>query len=247
MTRPDGYLNVPDVERVEFERNFIRLTVCELRFPTLLELEQECPPAFQKALRKLYPHYERAADISLHPSGGRDSEARYIFRSLKRDWTVSLRSSAFALETQAYENFEDFLKRLAWVVQQAAEIIDSDFFTRVGLRYVNVIPVKGDPSGWLRDDIIKPLTDNVLGNPAKYWQNISGATTDGQYNFRHGLEDGLEDNRSYILDFDFYREEVAVKELENFLVAFNAQNFKLFRWAIGDKALAYLGKAMKKR
>ena len=40
-------LCVPAVEPLEFERNFVRLAVCELRFPTLLELENASPVAFQ--------------------------------------------------------------------------------------------------------------------------------------------------------------------------------------------------------
>jgi len=57
LARPDGDLSVPDVSRVQYAHNFIRLAVCEFRFPTLLEFEQECPLGFQKAMRKQYPHY----------------------------------------------------------------------------------------------------------------------------------------------------------------------------------------------
>jgi len=165
---------------------------------------------------------------------------------LKKDWSVSLRSSTFSLETKNYENFEDFLGRVQWVVEQAVRFIDSDFFTRVGLRYVNMLPVRGDPTGWLNEDLVKPLTDNVFGNPTKYLQNISGSTSDGQFNFGHGLEDGNDSERSYVLDFDFYREEVKAEDFKKLLCAFNALNFKLFSWCIGSKASNYLGKAIKK-
>lgn len=246
MAQPEGHLNVPDVDRVEFERNFIRLAVCELRFPTLLEFQQECPPDFQKLMRKRYPHYERGANISLLPSGERHSETRYIFRPIKQDLTVSLRPFAISIETRAYKHFEMFLEQVEWVVQQAVTIIDSDFFTRVGLRYINVLPVEGNPTGWLREELVKPLTDNVFGNPPKYTQIVSGSLADGHYNFRHGLEDGQDEKRSYILDFDLYREEIQIKDLKSLLIAFNLQNFKLFRWAISNKSLDYLGKAHSK-
>jgi uncharacterized protein (TIGR04255 family) len=247
LAHPTGKLNLPDATRVQYARNCIRLAVCEVKFPTLLELERECPSAFQKAMRKTYPHFERGESINLRPSGEHDTEARYTFRSQHRDWAVSLRSSAFSLESTAYENFEDFLRRLKWVVDQAIKVIDSDFFTRVGLRYVNLLPVKGDPTDWINADLVKPLTDNRYGEVLKYWQAISGATTSGNYNFRHGLEEGPDsDSRSYVLDFDFYKEEVGVKDLETLLTAFNAENFKLFRWAVGPKALEYLGKETRK-
>lgn len=247
MVRPSGNLKVPNVERVEYERNFIQLAVCELKFPTVLEFETECPRDFQKALRKEYPHLEQGTRIELLPAGGRSGEKRYIFRSMDRDWSVTLRSSAVALETAAYRNFEDFLLRLQKVVEKIEPLIDTDFFTRVGLRYVNVIPVDGDPTGWINPDLVKPLISDVFGKPAKYWQQISGTTDNGHLNINHGLQEDEEpDRRSYVLDFDFYRELVGIKELEDLLKSFNRQNFNLFRWAVESKAIDFLGQATKK-
>jgi uncharacterized protein (TIGR04255 family) len=238
---------VPDAERFEYERNFIQLAVCELRFPTVLEFETECPRDFQKALRKEYPHLEQGAAINILPTGDRQSERRYIFRSMAKDWSVTLRSSAVALETAAYVNFEDFLERLLKVVEKAAPLLDTDFFTRVGLRYVNSLPVEGDPTGWINHDLIKPLIDNVLGEPVKYWQQISGKTDSGRVNINHGLQENEEpEKRSYVLDFDFYRELVKMEELEDRLKSFNRLNFNLFSWAVGSKAIDFLGPAKKK-
>ena len=49
---------------VEFERNFIRTVVCELRFPTLLEIEQRDPVGLQHALRAEFPFYEKQHSVS---------------------------------------------------------------------------------------------------------------------------------------------------------------------------------------
>src|SRR5438132_11542892 len=104
-------LNLFDVQDVEFERNFIKTTVCELRFPTLLEFETNPPIQLQKALRKDYPHYEPVQSVSVGP-GVVDRETRYLFKSRKKDWTVSFRASAMALETSRHINFEEFSQRL---------------------------------------------------------------------------------------------------------------------------------------
>ena len=51
-------LNLPG-PIVEFERNFIKAAVCELRFPTLLEFRKTKPPVqLQRELQKEYPYYE---------------------------------------------------------------------------------------------------------------------------------------------------------------------------------------------
>src|SRR2546422_10127308 len=89
-------LNLPDIQEVEFERNFIKTAVCELRFPTLLEFETKRPVQLQKELRKDYPYYEPAQAVSVGPAGV-DREARYLFRSRQQDWTDALRGSARAL------------------------------------------------------------------------------------------------------------------------------------------------------
>ena len=51
-------LNVPEQPRVVYRRNLIRLATCEVRFPTILALETAAPESFQKAIRKVYPHFE---------------------------------------------------------------------------------------------------------------------------------------------------------------------------------------------
>lgn len=48
-------LNLPDVQEVEFEKTFIKTTVCELRFPTLLEFETKPPVQLQVAERSGQP------------------------------------------------------------------------------------------------------------------------------------------------------------------------------------------------
>ena len=49
----------------------------------------------QKELRKDYPYYEPAQAVSVGAAVV-DREARYLFRSRKKDWTVSFRASAIA-------------------------------------------------------------------------------------------------------------------------------------------------------
>ena len=96
---------------MEFERNFIKTAVCELRFPTLLEFETKPPTQLQKVLRKEYPLYEPVESVSMTP-GPVEKEIKYLFRSRKKDWLVSFKTYAIALETRHYTNFEEFAGRL---------------------------------------------------------------------------------------------------------------------------------------
>lgn len=67
------------------------------------------------------------------------------FSSKKSRWVVVLKSSAITLETAKYDSFDEFEVQLRTVIEAAKQTIDSDFFTRIGLRYINTLPC--DPPG----------------------------------------------------------------------------------------------------
>jgi uncharacterized protein (TIGR04255 family) len=247
LAAPSTILTLPAVQEMIFERNFIKTAVCELRFPTLLEFETNPPVQLQKALRKDYPHYEPQQSVSVGP-GAIGRETAYLFKSRKREWTVSFRASAIALETSDYTSFEEFLTRLERLLARSQPLLDCDFFTRVGLRYVNEIPIEdGDLAGWLRDELIAPLIQGVYGSVERFLQEVRGFTGIGRYTFRHGFVQEVQDKlENYTLDFDFYEENIQYNAVLSLVSQFNQLNFRFFRWAIGPKSLGRLGKATAK-
>jgi uncharacterized protein (TIGR04255 family) len=228
---------------VVFERNFIKTAVCELRFPTLLEFETQPPVQLQKGLRKDYPYYEPGEMVDVGP-GAVNRETRYLFKSRKKDWTVSFKSSAIALETTRYTNFEEFLTRFQRLLTKSQPLLDTDFFTRIGLRYVNAISIEDDElSGWIRNDLVSSLIEGVYGSVEQFVQEVRGFTDIGRYTFKHGILSTRQTQpKVYNLDFDFYEENVHVDQVLPLIEQFNQLNFCFFRWAIGPKALERLGK-----
>ena len=247
MAESPAPLNLPDVQEVEFERNFIKMAVCELRFPTLLEFETKPPVRLQKDLRRDYPHYEPAQSVSVGP-GVVDRETRYLFKSRKKEWTVAFRASAIALETTRYTNFEEFAQRLGNLIAKSRSLLDTDFFTRVGLRYIDEIPIEdGELAGWVRDDLVAPLIQGVYGTVEHFLQEVRGFMAIGRYTFRHGTVGSAQEKpKVYSLDFDFYEENVPFDSVLSRVSEFNQQSFRFFHWAIGPKALSRLGKATAK-
>lgn len=148
-------LNVPRVDPVAHPRNAIQVAVCELRFPTLPELEERPPVVLQKRLRKTYPHSEPGTTVSIGPLAIQQ-EKRFLFKSKRRDWTVAFRASALSIETTAYTDFLDFRARLTSLLDATTSLIDSDFFTRIGLRYINTIPISGALNGWINPMLVAP-------------------------------------------------------------------------------------------
>jgi uncharacterized protein (TIGR04255 family) len=235
-------LSLPAAPRVRFDRNFITTAVCELRFPTLLEYETKKPVELQRRLRKTYPHYDTEEGVTLVAPGRVEPQQKHVFRSKKRNWIVAFKPSAIAIETTSYTTFEEFAKRLEDLLGHCRDLIDSDFFTRVGLRYIDQIPIEnGDPSGWIRPELIAPLS--TFGRPFRYLQGVYGLTESGQYTFRHGIE---EPGTLYTLDFDLYEENVELREALPLVMNFNELSFRFFMWAIDDKTRSLLGAATPK-
>ncbi len=232
-------LNVPAAHTAHYAKNFIRQAVCELRFPTLFELESDRPPqAFSKALRKEYPSYELLNDVNLNLGGVAHANA-HAFRSRRRRWSVILRASALSLETSRYDAFDNFAKRLAFVLEAAKATIDSDFFTRVGLRYINAFPFSSDEiNQWVNPALVSPLGEGTFGDVDEHSQTVRGITTAGGYRFQHGLATG---GKEYFLDFDFYREDVTVAETLNVVRTLHELEFSMFLWSLGPKARQDLG------
>ena len=154
---------------------------------------------------------------------------------------MALSAAAIALETSVYADFEDFIGRLEQLLKESASIIDSDFYTRIGLRYINSIPIEeGDPSDWINHDLIPPPDRWLYGAVSKYRGEVRGRTDVGLYSFRHGLE-GSERNPVYHLDFDFFAENVQAEDAIDLLRQFNLRNFSFFDWCLGEKARVWLG------
>lgn len=240
---PRTPLSVPAVGAAHYARNFIRLAVCELRFPTLLELEERAPVSFSKAVRKEYPTYQRLTNVNVNP-GGLAQAASHAFRSKNGRWTVTVRSASLSLETSRYDSFQELSERLAFVLKAATGTIDSEFFTRVGVRYINAIPFERTTiHEWVNPALVKPLADGVFGEVDEHWQRVRGVTNLGGYTLQHGvaLQPSGSPSNEYILDLDFFKEEVAVADTQSVVHQLHELEFALFRWTLGEKAKAHLG------
>lgn len=236
-------LSVPRVGAAHYSRNFIRQAVCEFRFPTIFEIEEQRPPAqFWKVIRKHFPIHEIQKGVSLAP-GSMTQASAHQFRSRQGRWAIALRASAITLETAKYGSFDEFFEQLRIVEEAAQQTIDSEFYTRVGLRYINVLPYGQDDLGlWVNDALVGPLSKGVYGDATEHSQQVRGVTQCGGFTFQHSLltDPNSDGKRSYVLDFDFYREEVEVTDALTTVKKLHELEFSMFSWALGDRAREYL-------
>ena len=232
-------LSVPRVESVPFKRNALKLVVCEIRFPIVVEIrEDSIPEGFVKALRRDYPLHDRGVSLGF----GEAPEHAHVFNSMNREWAVNIRPSRISLETKHYQSFEGFHDRLQAVVKSTLPSLDTDFFTRVGLRYVNALPVPAsERRDWVRASLAAVATERELGLTQRVWQEVGGNADGGSFTLRHGIA-RADKQDEYVLDTDFFAENVSVDDLHTLFLSIHEQSFSLFHWCLGQKALDYLGK-----
>jgi len=237
---PGGPWSIEKAPADHFPRNFIRTAVCELRFPTLFELESDRPPAaFNKVLRKEYPTYELLRDLKVGGAGVAHSVA-HAFRSKQARWSVTLRPSAVTLETTQYESFAGFQQRLAVVVKAAASVIDSDFFTRIGLRYINMLPCGRDSAGeWVRPELVALLASGAFGELAECSGRVRGRTSTNDFALQYGLGNEVD---TYAIDIDVNSEEMATNKVAATVDMLHQEAFALFRWCVTEHTITELRK-----
>lgn len=242
-------LNVPKVAPVHYQKNLLEKVVCELRFPTLYGLERGKPPvSLANALRKEFPEHGIIDGLNL-TAGAVAQDFGHVFTDKKRRTSITFRASALSIETTSYQSFEEYLARVLFAANAAKDAIDTEFFTRVGLRYINVLPYEqGNIGTWVNPAIVSPLAEGVFGEPTEYSGRI--AATDGQGGFllQHGIGKSSASGRfQYLLDYDCWREDVPVADLQTVMEELHEMEFRLFHWSLAQAAFDYMGPGQLKK
>lgn len=240
---------LPKVEPVTYQRNLIEKAVCELRFPTVYGLVRGKPPvALATALRKGFPDHQTLDGLNVGV-GGVAPNFGFIFKDKKKQTSVTLRAAALTVESDAYRSFEDLLEIVLFAANAAKDVIDSEFFTRIGLRYINTLPYEQSRiAHWVNPDLVSPLAKHALGVPAEYSGRIATGTDGEGFLLQHGIgkkdENGAE---QYVLDFDVWREDVPFSDLRGAIEQLHETEYRLFHWSLGSAAIEYMGPAKPKQ
>lgn len=243
--KPDRLISYRSDNIGRYKSNFVRTAVCELRFPLLPEIAGDAPPSvFVSALRKKYPQLERVNEFAIGPNGAASGSNVHLFRSLKAGWIVTLKQASVAVESHEYPGFDQYVSRILEVVRAAADIIDADFWTRVGLRYINHVPLdkaNHEPTGnWIEPQLVSALDSGVFLNVDEYKGRIQGSRDDRGYLLQHGINREATSKGStefsYALDVDVWKSEVQLVDTEAVLHQLHDDCFAIFDWAIGPDA-----------
>jgi uncharacterized protein (TIGR04255 family) len=258
----------PDAPRVLYASNPLDQVICQLRFPPVLRIDAEPPAGFQEQIRADYPFYESKPALRLPPGIPADvaqlvapdlpfaGQKSHVFGSRDRVWNLTLTREFLALTCRAYERWERFRDRLAGPFEALLREYRPAFFTRIGLRYRDVIRRSRlglVDTSW--SELLEPWVSGLLGK-----DEVAGDVEDtrtacllrlpegwGRVQLNYGLaieERDSEPNREvvFLIDADFYtQEQTESPHVRERLDHLNRQSGLLFRTCIRDRLHLALG------
>ena len=163
--------------------------ICQLRFPTILTINNVEPADFQEAIRNSFPQYIRRQDTAAPRIAGlggpnphveqQPPVTNYHFLSSDGRWKLNLTRDFIALSTLRYPGWEDFARHLDKPLASFIKIYQPAYFQRVGLRYVNIfsrtrLGLEGTP--WA--DLIAPAYTGPLQEPDAVEENFINCSSD---------------------------------------------------------------------
>ncbi|PWB56016.1 MAG: hypothetical protein C3F13_02845 [Anaerolineales bacterium] len=252
-------MQFPETERVVYHKNPLIEVICQLRFPPILSIESELPTKFQEAIRGDYPLFNQNVEIqvkvtddptmklpdivNLPPTTIKNKN--YEFLSSDEKWKVNLTNSFLSLSTIDYSRWEEFFAHLRIAYQPFIDIYRPPFFTRIGLRYRDMIRrsfLGLQESPWtelLQPYMLGLLTAPGLREAIHNTNHISEIELDDESIVRisSGIfhdQSNKEDN--FIIDSDFFSlNKVEVDKSMEKLNFFNSQASRLIQWCITPK------------
>ena len=257
----------PSAEHVLYDNNPLDNVICQVRFPTILRIDSETPYAIQERLSGEYIHFNESQAVPFNIKlGGKplmpgddlgemspSSSKAYEFATDDEKWKISLTRNFIALSTTEYKRWGEFRERLDVALKAFIEVYKPVIFTRIGLRYIDVIV--RSKLGLDDVDWTELITQPILGILAS---DVKKSVNDSQSAFLLDLKDNPGVVRvkagtvkaaqlgeiCFMVDSDYF--DASKTKPEDVLPKvdlFHSKAFNLFRWCITDK----LHEAMKPR
>jgi uncharacterized protein (TIGR04255 family) len=249
----------PTSPRVIYGKNPLIGVTCQFTFPAILRIGPEVPAAFQERVRQQYPVFEETRGMNLKirlppqianaPNPPiRLGNASYQFIDDNSPngavWTVGLNQESLSLSTSKYERWEDFKDHLIQPLQAFVDIYAPAFFTRIGLRYQDVIcrsHLGIEHMSWK-----ELLNTHIAGMflavedegdiEHKHAQAVVKLDDYRKVLIQHGSiteKESLE--QCYLIDNDIYTENrTEAPNVQNVLDSLNEASGRIFRWCITD-------------
>ncbi len=250
----------PEVSRVLYKKNPLDHVICQLRFPPILRIDAEVPAAFQEIIRTDFSNFEEQSEVRIEQPAAIEGQIskeilrqavqsvskNYEFSSEDGSWKVHLTRAFIALTSNSYQQWEQFEEKLSIPFNALVEIYSPLHFSRVGLRYVDIIrrSVLGlSEVPW--GELLTPPIAGLLSS-ADLQSNVRNF--DSRYDLQ--LEDGQsivrlitklvemrDDGESaYVIDSDFFKSgRTEINDATQLLSYYHTRASRLIQWCITER------------
>ncbi len=140
-----------------YNTNYITEVVCRLDFASpIIEFKNSMPKEIYGVIRRFYPIAEPqdiiGTELSINPVSGpvinQVTTKQWVFLSRDRKNKCTVESNSVIFSTSAYTVFEDTRSAFISILEAIMEHKPDNQGKRLGLRYINTIPLKGH-NGWI--------------------------------------------------------------------------------------------------
>jgi uncharacterized protein (TIGR04255 family) len=248
----------PDIKRMIYKKNPLDKVICQLQFPPNLKIDTEIPALFQEKNKKNFPIYSETNSIvnipnEINPAIPKElidhvqrTHANYEFSSENGDWKINLTRTFIALTCNNYQRWESFKEMLDEPLKTLESVYSPPFFTRIGLRYIDVIrrsALNLIDTDW--DELFQPYILGLLNS-----KDIKDRIKTLDNNHEILLSDDISkvkimtkfvnyienDELCFMIDSDFYlNKRIELSDSREKLDFFNKRASRLIRWCITDK------------
>lgn len=214
-------------KRVIYKKSPLAEVIFQAQFPVILRINNEEPSSFQGQIKKKYPFYnlvkeqQNQIDVDFQEKIASlktiNNLNNHTFVSESKKFKVNMTSSFFALSTVAYTKWEDFLGYLKEVFTLFEAEYSPSFYTRIGLRYINLF----SRSQWgLKscrwNDLFKPhvlgvVTPEVEDGTSTYISETEYKKPESEYVQKRHFEfvnDNRYNEKSLLIDCDYFTTSV---------------------------------------
>lgn len=247
-----AYLSPPHADRQVFTRNFIRGSIVELNFPTIISFDKKLAGQFGNHVRKEFPHFSTSYSASLADSGISPGKDSFTFESRKKgNAAISLHESKMNLQISKYTSFEDFERVVENSLEALNSVLDTEFFTRIGYRIINAVPVpnkKEEIPKYINHSLVAPMNNLEFGTNSSNIFEIRGLVNEqDSYTFKYGVPGNQATSKNanrgdidFMLDFDYQTNDIDSENCVEKMRYFHNVHFPFFWWTLGVKARQYL-------
>ncbi len=172
----------PDYEPCTYEKNQLLEVICQLRFPTILSINEAMPAGFQEEIRAEFPQFSvNAEQVPAQQSHPARTVNNYQFISADGKWKINLTQNFIALSTVSYTNWRAFAGKLDKPLGKFIRRYSPAYFERVGLRYMNAVSrvdLGLESVPW--NDLIQPAWLGVLDEEDVPEQDVTQSVTEAE-------------------------------------------------------------------